>query len=311
MDTNGFDSTFSGGFSGSGGLSKEGGGTLTLVAVRIPIGVELLLREEQSQFSTTATQRFARRVLNISNGAVLRTLSAITSGRFGVPWRRRRDSSIPTVSIPPSRRILGRGGLTKSGPGALTLHRSEQLCGRYERERGRSLWMDRLPAPTPIILPGALLGGGGTIGGKPDQRWHVSPGHSPGTLTVNGDFTQSAGGTLKIEIGGLSAGQFDLLKVGGAAKLGGTLQLVQLNGFQFAVGNSVTFLTAGGGVAGTFRDGGQSLQQRHDDRHAGGLWSELRLCPGSSEFIRSAGRTNAVKNVPAAGRRGRRRQDRI
>ena len=80
----------------------------------------------------------------------------------------------------------------------------------------------------------------------------VSPGHSPGTITVNGNFTQSSAGTLKIEIGGLSAGQFDLLKVGGSAKLGGTLQLVQLNGFQFAVGNSVTFLTAGGGVSGTF-----------------------------------------------------------
>ena len=51
---------------------------------------------------------------------------------------------------------------------------------------------------------------------------------------------------------GSPPGQFDLLKVGGAAKLGGTLQLVQLNGFQFAVGNTVTFLTANGGVSGTF-----------------------------------------------------------
>ena len=48
-------------------------------------------------------------------------------------------------------------------------------------------------------------------------------------------------------------GQFDLLAVGGHASLAGTLQLIRLGNFQLQIGDKITFLTAKGGVSGTFR----------------------------------------------------------
>ena len=45
----------------------------------------------------------------------------------------------------------------------------------------------------------------------------VSPGASIGTLTINGNYTQNANGTLRIEVAGTSPGQFDVLAVNGHA----------------------------------------------------------------------------------------------
>src|SRR5207248_5522023 len=51
---------------------------------------------------------------------------------------------------------------------------------------------------------------------------------------------------------GTAPGQFDLLAVGGHASLAGTLQLVRLGNFQLQLGDKITFLTAQGGVSGSF-----------------------------------------------------------
>jgi outer membrane autotransporter protein len=103
-----------------------------------------------------------------------------------------------------------------------------------------------------LVNSGGSLGGLGTIGGNLLNNGVVRPGDSPGTLTVLGNYTQNAGGTLRIEVGGLAPGQHDLLAVGGHASLAGTLQLIGLGGFTLHVGDQVTFLTANGGVSGTF-----------------------------------------------------------
>lgn len=74
----------------------------------------------------------------------------------------------------------------------------------------------------------------------------------PGTLTVSGNYTQSATGTLRIEVAGTAPGQFDQLQVGGHASLAGTLQLIGLGSFRLRAGDKLTFLTAKGGVSGAF-----------------------------------------------------------
>ena len=95
-----------------------------------------------------------------------------------------------------------------------------------------------------------LLGGTGTVRGSVLNSGIVSPGHSAGTLTINNNYTQSAGGTLRIEIAGVGAS--DLLRIGGTANLNGTVQFLPLNNSQLHVGDQITFLTAKGGVNGTF-----------------------------------------------------------
>ncbi len=58
------------------------------------------------------------------------------------------------------------------------------------------------------------------------QTGTISPGHSPGILTVTGDFTQGATATLQIELGGLIVGtQYDHA---GTANLDGALDLLPL-----------------------------------------------------------------------------------
>jgi sugar lactone lactonase YvrE/plastocyanin len=82
----------------------------------------------------------------------------------------------------------------------------------------------------------------------------VSPGASPGLLTVQGGYTQVSGGSLSIELGGTTAvSQYDRLDVvGDVAVLDGNLDVTTINSFTPSLGDSFTILTATGGVTGTF-----------------------------------------------------------
>ena len=109
-----------------------------------------------------------------------------------------------------------------------------------------------MASPNVFVPTNGLLGGTGTLFGNVFNSGIVSPGHSPGTLHVGENFTQSAAGALRIEIGGRDAGQFDRLIIGGHASLDGTLQLVRLNNFKLKRGDRLEFLTADQGVSGKF-----------------------------------------------------------
>lgn len=104
-------------------------------------------------------------------------------------------------------------------------------------------------------LAGGVLGGIGTFNANATgilNQGTVSPGQSPGLLSITGDYTQAAGGILDIEIGGLLAGtEFDRLLVSGDANLAGTLNVTVLNGFDPAIGSTFDFLVAGSRL-GTF-----------------------------------------------------------
>ena len=60
----------------------------------------------------------------------------------------------------------------------------------------------------------------------------VSPGMSPGTLSITGNYVQGADGTLSVELGGTVPGTlYDVLNVSGNATLGGKLQVSLTGGF--------------------------------------------------------------------------------
>jgi uncharacterized protein with beta-barrel porin domain/subtilisin family serine protease len=105
-----------------------------------------------------------------------------------------------------------------------------------------------------VVIAGGILGGSGTITasrGLFNSGGVVSPGNSIGTLTVNGNYTQGAAGTLFIEIDSTTLN--DRLAVNGAAGLDGTLQTGWTGGFTPALRTTFgTFLTATGGVSGSF-----------------------------------------------------------
>jgi len=74
----------------------------------------------------------------------------------------------------------------------------------------------------------------------------VAPGTSPGRLSVDGDYLQSAEGSLEAEVAGAAAGTgYDQLSVSGAASLGGTLNIVTAAGFSPPFGSVYDVLVAG------------------------------------------------------------------
>ncbi|MSU63151.1 MAG: hypothetical protein EXS31_12285 [Pedosphaera sp.] len=105
-----------------------------------------------------------------------------------------------------------------------------------------------------VNIQGGSLSGAGTINGALANSGHVVPGTSPGVLAVGGanSFTQTPGGTLDLEIGGLTPGtQYDQLKISGMATLDGSLNIALLNGFMPVPGDSFPIMTFAS-RAGTF-----------------------------------------------------------
>ncbi|MCE9609524.1 MAG: autotransporter domain-containing protein [Chthoniobacter sp.] len=135
------------------------------------------------------------------------------------------------------------GQLIKTSSGILTLTGNNTLTGQTSVQQG-TLVLNGSVGGNVVVFTPALLAGTGVVGGNLSNFGVVSPGNSPGTLTVKGNFAQAASGTLKIEIAGLAANEHDLLAVHGSASLNGTVQIVPLNNFVLKRHDKIVFLTA-------------------------------------------------------------------
>lgn len=73
----------------------------------------------------------------------------------------------------------------------------------------------------------------------------VAPGGlgSAGTMTINGNYTQTATGAYTAELGGVFAGQSDQLAVNGTATLAGALTVTLLPGFVVNLGDLFILMT--------------------------------------------------------------------
>lgn len=94
---------------------------------------------------------------------------------------------------------------------------------------------------------GAFLGGTTTLSGSLVNGGAVSPGNSVGTLTVQGSYEQTTGGTLAIELG--NGAQADALLVGGDATLASD-STVAVSRIGRIAGGSYAVLTTGGTFSG-------------------------------------------------------------
>ena len=148
--------------------------------------------------------------------------------------------------------ISGTGSVQQNGLGTTVLGSDNSYRGTTTVNAGSLIVDGSIASVETLVNANGLLGGKGFIGGNVVSSGIVSPGDSPGTLHVSGDYTQNSNGTLRIEVAATTPGQFDVLQVGGHASLGGTLQLIRLGNFQLQVGDKLTFLTARRGVSGSF-----------------------------------------------------------
>jgi hypothetical protein len=97
-----------------------------------------------------------------------------------------------------------------------------------------------------LKLNGGTLTGTGMIVGDVNNAATVRPGgaSSAGTLSMTGNYTQTAAGNLVINVGGFTPGSsLSQLAVSGSATLAGVLSLNSVSGFTASLGNSFTVLT--------------------------------------------------------------------
>jgi outer membrane autotransporter protein len=107
---------------------------------------------------------------------------------------------------------------------------------------------------TDYLVGDVTINAGGTFGGNATtgdlvNNGLLTPGNSPGTITVTGDYVQGADGVLQIEFG--PTGETDLVSIAGTASLAGTLDLI-LYDPDVQGGDVFTFLIADGGIDGAF-----------------------------------------------------------
>ena len=86
------------------------------------------------------------------------------------------------------------------------------------------------------------------------QGGTLAAGTSPGTLTINGDYTLDGSGTLEVELAAAATPGtgYDQYVVSGDATLAGRLRVELLEDFLPTLGDSFTFLTAAGTLSSTF-----------------------------------------------------------
>lgn len=104
-----------------------------------------------------------------------------------------------------------------------------------------------------VAVGGRLTGTGTIIGDLVNDGGVVGPGASPGSLSVDGDYAQTLGAILDVEIGGTEQGvDFDLLDIAGQATLAGDVEVSLFGGFLPGNGASFVFLDAADGIIGMF-----------------------------------------------------------
>jgi hypothetical protein len=97
-----------------------------------------------------------------------------------------------------------------------------------------------------VTLLGGTLSGSGTIMGNVVNAASILVGDATtkGTLTIMGDYTQTATGNLTVKVGGTAAGQYDQLLVSGSATLDGTLTVTLVDNYTPVRGDPIPVLTS-------------------------------------------------------------------
>ena len=223
-----------------GGISGGSGGSFTKT------GTQTLLFTEDNTYTGATT--ISTGTLELGNGGT--TGSVASTNIIDNDTLLINRSNVFTYNG----NISGTGSLVQLGTGTTLLNGISSYTGNTFVEAGKLLigdasHHDATFGGTVMVDSLGTLGGYGILTGNVTNHGIMSPGGSIGTLTIIGNYTQSAIGNYIDEID--AAGNGDLIAVGGTANLNGTLTVSALNG-GFKSGYIYTALTADGGVTGEF-----------------------------------------------------------
>jgi autotransporter-associated beta strand protein len=203
--------TYGGSITGNGTFSQVGSGTLTLTANNSTAGAVTIGTGSTLQLGNGGTTGWI--------GGSSNFLGPITNNGTLVYNRSNDISHAGTIS--------GTGTITQAGTGKLTLTGNNSLFAGSTSVTSGTAYINGQLGGNVSVGSGGTLGGSGRIGGDVAVNGTLAAGTSPGTLTIGGDLTLNAGSTSVFELNarGLvgSAGNNDLVKVGGDLTLGGVL----------------------------------------------------------------------------------------
>ncbi|WID97154.1 autotransporter domain-containing protein [Bosea vestrisii] len=247
--------TYSGPTSVAGGTLRigQGGSILNSTAINISNGARFVVFEPNALSSTGAVSLtgagsqfetlFDQRIGSLAGGA---DTNVILSPGVVLTTGANNTSTIFSGTIGS---IFGDGSLTKVGTGSFTLNGVNTYEGATLVNAGSLIVNGSIAASSSVtVAAGATLGGAGVVPTTVINGGTLSPGNSPGTLTVRGDLTLNAGSTYLAEVQGANADRVD---VSGTASLAGTLRIVPLGG-AYTFSSPYTLLSATGGRTGTF-----------------------------------------------------------
>ncbi|HUJ30169.1 MAG TPA: PEP-CTERM sorting domain-containing protein [Candidatus Acidoferrum sp.] len=151
---------------------------------------------------------------------------------------------------------FGDGGII-IGPGAMLTNAAGSSFMQIEGSTVVYGTMNTVPEVQ--LVGGDLLGTGRINGNVSNAGGIVEPGVQPanvgglvpGTLTINGSYTQGSGGELAIELLDAAAGDFSVLDVSGLVTLDGIVDFSAYPGFDPQVGEDFVFLL-GESISGEF-----------------------------------------------------------
>ncbi len=232
--------------SGAGQVTKSGVGTLTLTGTNTYSGGTTLTAGRLA-VSSDANLGAVSGGLSF-NGGTLQATGSFTTARAANLASAGTVEADPGQTLTMSGVVSGAGSLSKVGAGTLTLTRINNYAGTTLVDAGSLIVNGSIATSSGLTVEaGAIVGGSGTLPGTL-VRGTISPGNSPGTLTVNGNLLMGAGSVYRAEVQGAVA---DRITVTGTASLAGTLRLVPLGG-AYSFNSPYTLLSAAGGVSGTF-----------------------------------------------------------
>jgi fibronectin-binding autotransporter adhesin len=246
-----------------GTVSLQSGGTLqnegTVLGAVILAGTGSKLINTGTIQGSVTSGNLANTVQLFTGGAIRGDLNLGTNNGSSIILD---GSGTESLSQAVAGVISSAGSLTKQGAGTWRVDKDFNVPVSTNVLAGILSVNKTLSSPMVTVQNGATLAGSGFINGSVTMFGSISPGNSPGTLTISGNFSQGPSGIFNEEIA--SATNYDRLVVGGRANLDGTLRLTLLNGFKPASGDRFTILTAAQGISGQFRNvvnpAGQAFQ---------------------------------------------------
>ena len=145
----------------------------------------------------------------------------------------------------------GAGSLSKTGSGTLSLSGANTYTGTTAVNEGKLIVNGNISTSIlTTVASGATLGGSGKVGALTIASGaFVTPGNSPGILTVNGNYTQA--GTYSAEITGTTAGVggYDQIVVTGTVDITGGSLVALFSSGSYALGDKLFILTNDGSDA--------------------------------------------------------------